>query len=272
VGSKLSRTEDYEQCVGYIKEYKTVFPHFYLEMQSHKHADQEQYNRKILQLSKDTDTPFVITTDSHYANPDDGKWQEYLVRIGRNQKGDNAKDSLELSEIYDGCYLQSEDEIYEIMASQIGEANVRIGLDNTNVVNELIEIVNMPFQEPQLPNFQVPDGFNSTKEYLWHLAEQGWQGGNLDRLPDADKSVYRHRLEYEYDIICKMGYEGYFLIVWDFCNYADEIKMARAADRGSPAGSLICYLLRITNLDPIKYGLIFERFLNPERISPGHGL
>ena len=267
LGSKLSRCEDYQQCIRYIEEYKSVFPHFYLEMQSHKHEDQAMYNKKILQLSKVTDTPYIITTDSHFASADDGKWQSYLVTIGRNQKGDNAKDNLELTEIYDGCYLQSEDEIYEIMTPQISAAQVKLGLANTNVINDLIEEVNMPFQAPQLPEFQVPDKHGSMKDYLRHLVEDGWASRGLNKLPDEQKAIYRSRLEYEFDVICNMDYQGYFLIVWDFCNYADSIQMARAPGRGSAAGSLICFLLKITNLDPIKYGLIFERFLNPERIS-----
>ena len=267
LASKLARTDDYEQCKGYIDEYKEIFPCFFLEMQSHKHIDQEKYNQKILQLSRDTETPFVITTDSHYANNNDGKWQEYLVTIGRGQKGDNAKDNLEMAEIYDGCYLQSEDEIFEIMSRQIGKENVRLGLDNTNVVNELISIVDMPFQEPQLPDFSVPANFDSTKSYLRHLIESGWENRGFNSFDDEKKKLYRERLEYEFDIICKMGYDGYFLIVWDFCDYAIRNKMAIGPGRGSAAGSLICFLLKITNLDPIKYGLIFERFLNPERIS-----
>jgi DNA polymerase-3 subunit alpha len=267
LAGKLARTEDYDQCVRFVDEYKSVFPHFYLEMQSHKHDDQAAYNQKILKLSKDTGTPFVITTDSHYVDADDSQWQSYLVTIGRNQKGDNVKDNPELTEIYDGCYLQSEDEIFEIMTPQIGNENVRIGLDNTNAVNDLIDTVHMPFQEPQLPNFEVPLSYDSMKNYLRHLLEQGWAYRGFDKLPDAEITEYRDRLEYELEIVFNMNYEGYFLIVHDFCNYADKIRMARAAGRGSAAGSLLCYLLRITNLDPIKYGLIFERFLNPERIS-----
>ncbi|MDR2570673.1 MAG: DNA polymerase III subunit alpha, partial [Oscillospiraceae bacterium] len=267
LASKLARCDDYEQCLRYVEEYKAIFKHFYLEMQSHKHDDQAKYNQKILQLSQDTDTPFVITTDSHFANAEDSKWQNYLVSIGRNQKGDNAKDNLELSEIYDGCYMQSEEEIYEIMSHQIGEENVKSGLENTNIINDLIDIVNMPFQEPQLPEFQVPCGFDTTVDYFRHLVECGWLERGFDKLPHERESEYRTRLEYEFDIICKMGFVGYFLIVYDFCVYADSIKMARAPGRGSAAGSLICFLLKITNLDSIKYGLIFERFLNPERIS-----
>jgi len=267
LAGKLARTEDYNQCKKYIAEYKATFPHFYLEMQSHKHIEQSQYNQKILRLSNDTETPFVITTDSHFVNADDGKWQNYLVTIGRNQKGDNAKDKLELSEIYDGCYLQTENEIYEIMTPQIGADNVKLGLDNTNKINDFIESVDMPFQEPQLPEFEVPAEYKTTKEYMRYLIKEGWKDRGFDKLSDEKKAQYHNRLEYEFEIICNMNYEGYFLIVWDFCNYADSINMARGAGRGSGAGSLICYLLKITNLDPIKYGLIFERFLNPERIS-----
>lgn len=267
LASKLARTKDFDKCVEYINEYKSVFPNFYLEMQSHKSNEQVNYNRKIIELSKVTNTDFVITTDSHFVNVNDSKWQNYLVAIGRNQKGINAKDTLEMSETYEGCYLQSEEDIYEIMTFQIGADNIKLGLDNTNKINDMIEIVSMPFQDPILPDFIVPDKFKSQKDYLRHLIEQGWIDRGFDKLDVEKQKEYNDRLEYEFKTICDMHYEGYFLIVWDFCNYADKIKMAKAAGRGSGAGSLICNLLKITNLDPIKYGLIFERFLNPERIS-----
>lgn len=267
LASKLARCEDYNQCIKYIDEYKLMFPHFYLEMQSHKAEDQAVYNRKILQLSKDTNTPYVITTDSHFINEQDYKWQGYLVTIGRNQKGDNAKDSLEMAENYDGCYLQSEQDIFNIMTPQVGEEVVRIGLDNTNVINDMIDDVNIPFQSPQLPAFDIPNEFKSEEHYLKHLTQEGWKRRGFNKLTGDKRTEYLERLKYEYKTICDMGFTGYFLIVQDFCRYANETKMAMGAGRGSAAGSLVCYLLGITNLDPIKYGLIFERFLNPERIS-----
>lgn len=259
LASKISKETDYNKCVEYITEYKEVFPYFYLEMQSHSHTDQQEYNKKILQLSKDTKTPFIITTDSHAATKEDLTYQNYLVRI--------AHDNDTLNEVYEGCYLQSEDEIHEIMDNIIGRENVKLGLAQTNEIADLIEEVNMPFQPPSLPTFPLPKGFNTNYEYLKHLVYKGFKTRGIYNKPIEDQNKYKERIEYELDIIHSMGFDGYFLIVWDFINFARSNDIMVAPGRGSCAGSLVCYCMYITDLDPIKYGLIFERFLNPERIS-----
>jgi DNA polymerase-3 subunit alpha len=259
LASKLSRESDYTKCIEYVNEYKSIFPYFYLEMQSHKHIDQEKYNQKILKLSKDTNTPYIITTDSHAATKEDLYYQARLVQI--------AHDSDTLSESYEGCYLQTVEEIHEIMDSQIGFENVNIGLENSLSVMELIGDVNMPFQEPQLPTFPLPDGYRTNSEYLKHLATVGWSKRGFDKTSKEEQSMRLDRLEYELKVISQMNYDGYFLIVWDFINYAKENGVMVGAGRGSAGGSLTCYLLGISELDPIKYNLIFERFLNPERVS-----
>lgn len=259
LASKLARESDYQKCIEYINEYKEILSHFYLEMQSHRSEEQQIYNQKILKLSQDTNTPFIITTDSHAAASEDLYYQEQLVRIARD------KDTL--SEAYEGCYLQTVEEIHDVMDSQIGYDNVEIGLTNTNLIADMIENVSMPFQSPQLPTFPLPDGFSDNYSYLTHLTEQGWIKRNIDHLPQEEQKIYRERLDYEKDIIHTMGFDGYFLIVWDFINWAKENGVKIGAGRGSCAGSLVCFLMGITDLNPIKYGLIFERFLNPERIS-----
>lgn len=259
LASKLANEPDNEKCIEYISEYKKIFPYFYLEIQSHSHTDQEAYNKKILDLSKQTNTPYIITTDSHAATKDDLYYQGRHVQI--------AHDSETLSEIYEGCYLQSEDEIHEILDKQIGKDAVDIGLLRTNEVADLISDVNMPFQEPKLPTFPLPDGFNDNYEYLQHLLILGWSSRKFDKESIEKQKERKRRLDYELGIIHKMGFDGYFLIVWDFINYAKSQDVMVAPGRGSCAGSLVCYTIGITDLDPIKYGLIFERFLNPERIS-----
>ena len=259
LASKLSNEEDYEKCIKYVNEYKSIFPFFYLELQSHSHEDQVKYNQKILKLAKDTNTPYIITTDSHASTKDDLYYQGRHVQI--------AHDSETMNEAYEGCYLQTEEEIHEIMDSQIGKEAVDIGLLRTNEVADLIENVNMPFQSPKLPTFPLPEGFESNYDYLKHLVKQGWFERGFDKLTNEEKEKYKERLEYELNIIHSMGFDGYFLIVWDFINYAKSQDVMVAPGRGSCAGSLVCYSIHITDLNPIKYGLIFERFLNPERIS-----
>lgn len=266
LASKLARESDFEKCIEYINEYKEAFPYFFLEMQSHSHQDQCLYNQKILELSKRTNTPFIITTDSHAPKKEDLYYQDKLIQIGR-KSSNNDKNAIENSEVYEGCYMQSEDEIHEIMDSQIGYENVCLGLENTNKIADLIENVDMPFQKPQLPTFPLPDGYRDNNEFLWHLVRQGWKDRGYDNLSEDEQQVRRTRLNYEMGIIHSMGFDGYFLFVWDFIKAAEKLGIEVGKGRGSAAGSLVCYCCHITDIDPIKYGLIFERFLNPERVG-----
>ena len=260
LASKLSREKDYQKCIEYIEEYKSIFPHFYLEIMSHRHVDQVEYNQKLLQLSKDTNTDFIITCDSHVANESDLYYQGKLVQI--------ARDDDTVSEVYADCYLQDEDTIHEILDPQIGYESVRIGLENTNKITDMVENVSMPFQSPKLPNYPLPDGFSSNKEYLEYLVTSNWEHVFADfKFTKKELDIRRERVKYELAMINQMGFNGYFLIVWDFINWAKNNGVMVGSGRGSSAGSIVCYLLGITNLDPIKYDLVFERFLNPERVS-----
>ncbi len=259
LASRIARESDYKTCVDYVKQYKEKFPYYFLEMQSHKSADQAEYNKKILMLSEETNTPFVITTDSHAAKKEDLTYQGRLVQI--------AHDTDTMSEGYEGCYLQSEEEIHAIMDAQIGKENVDKGLNETNNVADLIGDVKMPFQSPQLPTYPLPDGFKDNNEYLWYLVKEGFKKRGFNKLPKDEKQVYVDRIKYEMGVIHQMNFDGYFIIVWDFINFAKSNGIKVGEGRGSAAGSLVCYAIGITNINPIKYGLIFERFLNPERIS-----
>lgn len=259
LASKIAREDDYRLCVKYIRDYKSVFPFFFLEMQSHNTTDQKEYNQKILQLSKDTNTPYIITTDSHAATKEDLYYQARHVQI--------AHDSETMSESYEGCYLQSEEEIHNIMDSQIGYEAVCKGLETTNKITDYCEEVRMPFQDAQLPTYPLPDGFKSNYDYLKYLIEQGWVERGINNFSAEEQKIYQDRVDYELSIIHSMNFDGYFLIVADFVGYAKAHGVKTGAGRGSCSGSLICFLIGITNLNPIKYNLIFERFLNPERIS-----
>lgn len=259
LASKIAREKDYEKCVDYVREYKSIFPYFYLELQSHNTKEQAEYNKKIIKLAFETDTKFIITTDSHVATKEDLKYQARHVQI--------ARDDETLTEAYDGCYLQGEKEIHEIMDSQIGFDLVEMGIQETDNVADLIEEVNMPFQPPQLPTFPLPEGFKDNYEYLKFLCEQGWQNRKLNRLSKEEQDVRKKRMEYELGIIHQMGFDGYFLIVWDYIKWAKQNDIQVSPGRGSGGGSIVNYLLGISELDPVQYGLIFERFLNPERVS-----
>lgn len=260
LASKLSREPDYNKCLEYVQEYKSIFPHFYLELQAHgNNQEQETYNKKILQLAKDTDTKWIITTDSHAATKEDLYYQGRLVQI--------AHDSETTSESYNDCYLMSEEEIHNVLDGQIGIEAVNIGLANTNEIADMCDIVNMPFGPPKLPTFPLPEGFNNNYDYLKHSIEIGWKKRRFNKFDNDKQRIYRERINYELGIIHQMGFDGYFLIVADFVNWCKKHNNKVGAGRGSCAGSLVCYTIEITDLDPIKYGLIFERFLNPERVS-----
>ena len=163
--------------------------------------------------------------------------------------------------------MQSEKEIHEIMDSQIGYDNVKIGLSNTDKIADLIDEVHIPFQKPKLPTYPLPDNFADNYSYLKYLTEVGWKNRKIDLLSNEEIKIRKERLEYELSIISQMKYEGYFLIVWDFINWARNNKVTVGDGRGSAGGSFVCYLIGISALDPVTYNLIFERFLNPERIS-----
>lgn len=263
LASKISRAEDYATALEYAKEYADIFPHFYLEMQSHRHPDQVAYNQRLLEIYHSTGIPFIIATDSHSATEDELEYQNMLTKVSSDDDDGS---------IYEGCYLQSIDEIHTIMDEQIGFHYVEEGLYQTNLLADLVEDVQMPFQEPTLPHYPLPDGFESNEEYLKHLVYEGGarMGMNVPENyfnSEEEYKIYMDRIEYELDVINNMGFAGYFIIVWDIINWSNENGVMVGAGRGSAGGSLVCYLLGITQLDPIKYGLIFERFLNPERVS-----
>lgn len=259
LASKIAREKDFDKCVDYINEYKSIFPNFFLEMQSHKTEDQSIYNQKILKLSEVTNTPYTITTDSHAATEEDLYYQARHVQI--------ARDNETMTELYDGCYVQSENEIHLIMDKQIGHDNVSKGIEMSDYIADMVDDVSMPFQSPQLPTFPLPDGFKDNFEYLKYLCEEGWKTRKLDELSEKDKEIRRKRLDYELGIIHQMGFDGYFLIVWDFIKWSKHNGVYVGDGRGSGGGSIVDYLLGISQLDPITYNLIFERFLNPERVS-----
>lgn len=261
LGSKLSFEEDFDTCVDYVLEYKKVLPHFYLELQSHSSQKQADYNKKLLRLAEKTNTKFIITTDSHAASIEDLDYQKY--HIINNNKSDN------LEEIYEGCYLQTPEEIHQIMDSQIGAEKVNEGLEETLKILDLIDFpaTQMIFKDPILPSFPVPKN-TTNAEYITELVNE-----NFDRLflngkfTEEQIQIRRDRIEQELAVINKMDYAGYFLIVHDVIKNCSKLGVTFGKGRGSSGGSLVCYCLDIIKVDPVEHNLIFERFLNEERIG-----
>ncbi|MDD6648155.1 MAG: DNA polymerase III subunit alpha [Firmicutes bacterium] len=228
---------------------------YYLELQDQGLEEEARILPGMKQLHEETGIPFVATNDVHYVRQEDAEAQDVLMCI---QTASTIDEENRMRFPNDQFYLKSEDEMRKIFA------NIPEAIDNTAKIADECNVT-FTFGELHLPEFNAPDGLTNTK-YLRKLCEQGLS----ERYPETsaeEKKELRQRLDYELGTIEKMGYVEYFLIVWDFINYAKQNGIMVGPGRGSAAGSIVAYTLRITDIDPIKYSLIFERFLNPERVS-----
>ncbi len=225
---------------------------FYLELQDHGIPEQRRVNRGILELSRTLDLPVIATNDMHYIDREDANAHDILLCIGTGKKKNEADRMRFPGEEF---YLKTPEEMARIFA-EVPEALAR----TLEVAEKCSLSIDLP--GPLLPDYRIPPEFPSPEEYLRHIAVQGLES----RYPRVTGEL-RKRLDYELDVITSMRYTGYFLIVWDFIRFARERGIPVGPGRGSGAGSLAAYSLRITDIDPIKYNLLFERFLNPERIS-----
>lgn len=227
------------------------YGNFYLELQDHGFKEQKKVNKMLIQINKETGIPLVITNDVHYINKEDHEAHDILLCIQTNKSvSDKERMSMQKSEFY----LKTRKEL-EKNFNGLDEA-----FENTNKIAEKCNL-EFEFGNLKLPKFDVPKGFNS-KQYLRKLCKEG-----LIRRYGTPNKIQKERLEYELKTIEEMEYVDYFLITWDFIKYAKDNNIPVGPGRGSAAGSLVSFCLEITNIDPIKYGLIFERFLNPERVS-----
>ena len=246
------------------QEMATIFDRdrFFLELQANKMVEQEKVNRGLSELSKDLSIPMVATNDCHYLNREDSEAHDVLLCI-QTGKSVDAEKRLRFSS--DEFFFKTRAEMEEALPDY-GEA-----LDNTAHVAGLCQY-EMRFGEYKFPVFQVP-GNQSLDDMLMEEAQKGLERRLAQKEDEEGKMTpelrreYEERLQYELKIILKMGFAGYFLIVADFIDYALNHDIAVGPGRGSAAGSLVAFCLNITNIEPIKYGLIFERFLNPARIS-----
>ena len=253
---KLLLQGRYDEARDLALEFESIMGkgNYFLEMQDHGLREQKLVNQGLIRISQETGIPLVCTNDVHYLHREDAKAQEILMCI---QTGKKLSDENRMRMDTDQMYLKSEEEMRAAFP-QFEEAIARTG--------EIAKRCNVEFEfgNYHLPDFPVPDN-EPHDHYLHRLCVDGAiaRYGSLDAL---DGEVGR-RLEYEYSMICRMGYVDYFLIVWDFIRYARSQGIPVGPGRGSGAGSICAYALGITGIDPLKYNLIFERFLNPERVS-----
>lgn len=245
---------DYEGAKITVQKYEKVFGkgNYFLEVQNHGIKEQNQVNAGLLKIHKDLDIPLVATNDLHYVNKEDAYYQDVLQCI---QTGKLIKDEDRMKMPTSEFYLKSFDEMAELFSSYEG------AISNTQVIADMCNVT-FTFHEPHLPFFpKIEAGFTNLS-YLKKLVDEG-----LLKKYGSISDEIRKRADLEIDVINNMGYVDYFLIVWDFVRYARENDIAVGPGRGSAAGSIVSFALDITQIDPIKYNLIFERFLNPERVS-----
>jgi DNA polymerase III subunit alpha len=259
------RTEQQQKAIQSAAAYRDILgrENFFLEMQYQGIDEQRIVNTGLQPIAKDLGLDLVVTNDVHYLKNSDFKPHDILLCIGT---GKTVNDADRLKYHGDQFYLKTADEM------------LRVFPDYAEAVARTVRIaerchVDLSFKENYLPNFDVPDGF-TLDDYFEHIVRQGFEM-RLPRLRELQaKGLLKHtvdeyerRLSYEIDMIKKMKYPGYFCIVWDFIRYAREQGIPVGPGRGSAAGSFVAYCLRITDVDPMAYDLIFERFLNPERVS-----
>ena len=248
---------DKEKARETAKWYKNLFGEdYYIELQDHRLEEQKRSNPELIKIAQEMDIPLVITNDSHYLKKEDASWHDTLLCIQTNAlKKEENRFRFSNNEFY----VKTPEELRENfrwMDSELFEQ----AIENTAVIADKCHVI-LELGKSKLPSYPVPEGYDITS-YLAHLVRKGLHERYEEITPEIQE-----RCRYELEIINRMGFDAYFVIVWDFINYAKNNGVPVGPGRGSAAGSLIAYALGITDLDPIKHHLFFERFLNPERIS-----
>ena len=244
---------DFDAAKKYALKLSSIFGpgNFYLELQDHGIEEQQAVNQGVQRLARETGLPLVVTNDAHYLRREDAAMQDVLLCV---QTGKTVDDENRMRFETEEFYLKSEDEMRQLFP------NCDEAFENTARIAQRCN-VEFVFNEYHLPAFPVPEGYTNEK-YFRKLCYEGFQ----ERYENPPEE-YLERLEYEIGVISRMGYVNYYLIVWDFIRYAKESGIPVGPGRGSGAASIVAYCLHITEVDPMKYALIFERFLNPERVS-----
>ncbi len=245
---------DYEGAKAHALEMRDIFGEdgYYLELQDHNIPSQRQVNAGIIRLHEETGIPIIATNDAHYLTREDAETQDILMCI---QMGKTVDDPGRMKFETDEFYVKSEQEMLQLFP-QYPQA-----IENTAKIAQLCDL-DFTFGKYHLPEFKLPEGWNDAAQYFRHLCRKGFEW----RYPNGTEEN-RRQLEYEMGVIEQMGFVDYFLIVSDFIGYAKNSGIPVGPGRGSAAGSMVSYCLNITDIDPLKYSLYFERFLNPERVT-----
>ena len=250
---KLLLDERYQEAERYVADMRALFGenNFFIELMDHGIPEEKIVLPRLIEMSRKTGAPLVVTNDCHYERREDADAQEVLMCI---QTGKTLEDDQRMRMSTSELYVKSEAEMRQLFPDQ------QEALERTHEIALRCQ-VDFDFHTVHLPRYDVPAG-ETAQSMLRRLCEEG-----LAARYEKDDAQARERLEYELSVIEKMGYVDYFLIVWDFIKYAKDHGIMVGPGRGSGAGSIVAYCLNITMLDPLKYHLLFERFLNPERVS-----
>lgn len=268
---RLLLRNEYEKAKERALYYKTLFADgdFYLEVMNHGIEDERRANEAIFRLSKELAIPVIATNDIHYVEPDDFNAQDTLICIGTGQLkrgAENEETSRRGKETESARFEFKQHEFYFKSQQQMAT----LFPDHPEVLENTVKLaqkcqLEIEFPGGILPNYPLPEGFQTAEDYVRFLTEKGLR----ERYPEITDAI-RKRADYELSVIFDIGgksFAGYFLIVWDFINYARENSIPVGPGRGSGAGSIVAYAMKITDIDPLKYDLLFERFLNPDRVS-----
>jgi DNA polymerase-3 subunit alpha len=236
---------------------------YYLELQDHGSPEDRIVNVEIVKIARELDIKLICTNDSHFISCNDVEAHDALLCI---QTGKLLTEDKRLR--YSGTeYLKSADEMRQLFRDHLTDDVIEEAIATTLEVADKVEEYTGILGQPRIPDFPIPEGFNGAEDYMAHVAREGL----VKRMKAADYGAisqeYRDRLEYEIEMMIQMGFPTYFLVVWDYIRFARENNIPVGPGRGSAAGSLVAYAMGITNIDPVHHGLLFERFLNPERKS-----
>lgn len=245
--------DEEEKALEALSFYKEIFPqNFYIEIQDHGLEDEKKVAPRLIRIAEKTDTPLVVTNDCHYLAKEDAEAHDALLCI---QTGKNLSDENRMKYETDQLYFKSEEEMRALFP------NLPEAYDNTVKIADEIDLT-LTYDKPLFPKIPIPDGFEDNSSYLRHLCYESAK----QKYTEVNKEV-KEQIDHELKIIHKMGFDDYFLTVKDFIDAARDMNVPVGPGRGSVVGSIVSYLLGITKIDPLKYNLYFERFLNPHRIS-----
>jgi len=247
-----------EEKIKFINKMKSIFKSFYIELQSHETEDQITCNKELLEVSKLTNTPIVITTDAHMLNEEDLELHGRFKSIVMNSK----KTPDEIGEAYRDCYIQTADDIYKKM-SYFPDEVINDGITNSNLIADMCN-VEMDFYNIKFPVIDIPTQYKNIREFIQARVDEGWQEREYYLETKERQQKARDRIKYELDVIESKGYLDYFAIVDDFLKYNKEQGYLPPKGRGSAGGSSVAYFMMIHDIDPLDYDLLFERFLNPD--------